>query len=158
MIIQNNEDLLRTPCTPVCESEIADLISKLEYELEYSNKIGSPGIGLAAIQIGIPKSVAIVRSNNININLVNCHISSAFDQAIFKDEGCLSFPGRVENTLRFQEVHVEGNAVYPYRFVATGLSAIVCQHEIDHMNSKIFLDNLSLKQKKKIGPNDICPC
>lgn len=140
MIITNDEAALRVVCQPVFLEEVGDLISTLENELNYANKLGKGGIGLAAPQIGIAKNIAIVRLGNISFNLINCKIKDKYDPAIFKDEGCLSFPGKVENTLRFQEIHVIDNLVYPYSFIATGFVSVVCQHEIDHLNSILFMD------------------
>lgn len=159
MIIVNNEEALRVKCEKVLPEEINDLVLKLEFELQRSAKLGFPGIGLAAPQIGIAKDIAIVRFGEHKFNLINAKIIKKYDPTIFKEEGCLSFPGRVENTIRYQEIVVE-NFEYPENFIATGLLAAVCQHEIDHLNSKLFFDNLAQKQvlNKKIGPNDKCFC
>ena len=130
MIIINNEEALRVKCEPVLPNEVNDLISKLESELNYANRLGKGGIGLAAPQIGIAKDIAIIRLNNTKtLDLVNCKFHSGFDPITFKEEGCLSFPGRVEDTVRFQEIYITNNMVYPYTFIATGLLAVVCQHE-----------------------------
>lgn len=166
MIIINNEEALRVKCEDVLPEEVGSLIETLELELENSNRLGNGGIGLAAPQIGIAKNIAIIRldkSRGPNFNLVNCKIEKGFDPAIFKQEGCLSFPGRVEDTTRFQEIYITNNLVYPYSFVATGLVAVVCQHEIDHLTSTLFMDRALPKiipdiKKRKVGPNDPCIC
>ena len=94
MIIKNDESLLRIKCADVLSDEIGTLIDTLENELSNANRFGISGIGLAAIQIGIPKNIAIIRiNNNIKFDLVNCHIANAYDPKIFRQEGCLSFPG-----------------------------------------------------------------
>jgi peptide deformylase len=159
MIIKNNEDALRVKCEDVKENEIGDLVFTLENELNLSAKLGNPGIGLAAPQIGIAKKIAIVRLGNISINLVNASIANFYNSFIFKEEGCLSFPGRVENTKRFEEIHVVDNLSYPNKFVATGLLSVVIQHELDHLNSTLFTDH-KIKEviRKKVGPNDLCIC
>lgn len=159
MIITNNEDLLRVTCEDVLPDEAGGLISLLERELENSARLGRPGIGLAAPQIGIAKKIAIVRlGGEFNINLINCYIKKSFDSQIFRNEGCLSFPGRVEDTKRFQEIVIADNLEYPHDFVATGLLAVVCQHELDHINGVLLPDRAIQKPKKKAGPNDLCPC
>jgi peptide deformylase len=161
MIITNNEDALRVKCEDVLVDEVGELISTLEKELDYSNRVGRAGIGLAAPQIGIAKNIAIVRLGEFNFNLINAKIKQAYHPSIFKDEGCLSFPGRVENTTRFQEILVENNfSTFP-SFIATGLLAVVCQHELDHLNSKLFMDYACVpltNKKQKVGPNDPCKC
>lgn len=159
MIITNNEDALRVPCEDATPDEVGAIVSLLEQELNNSARLGRPGIGLAAPQIGIAKNIAIVRLNNIfKVDLVNCFIKNKYDPARFIAEGCLSFPGRVEDTIRHQEIHIVNNAVYPHSFQAAGLFAVVCQHELDHLNGVLLPDNAIKKLKIKTGPNDPCSC
>lgn len=163
MIITNNEELLRVKCEEVLPEEVGTLIETLEKELDYANRLGRGGIGLAAPQIGIAKKIAIVRVNQVKFDLVNAKIAQGFDPTLFREEGCLSFPGRVEDTTRFQEVHITDNLISPHRFIATGLLAVVCQHELDHVNSTLFMDRLVPKpttviKTVKAGANDPCPC
>ena len=159
MIIKNNELALRMKCEDVFEDEIGTLIHTLENELEHSNSLGENGIGLAAPQIGIAKKIAIIRLDDYNVNLINASIKNMYDPIIFRQEGCLSFPGRIEDTNRFQEIMVS-NLNNQANFIATGFLAIACQHEIDHLNEKLFFDYITNKKKitTKIGPNDKCIC
>jgi peptide deformylase len=164
MIIINNEEALRVACQPVELVEASQLIEQLDRELEHANRLGRDGIGLAGIQCGIAKQVAIVRMSNVKLNLVNASIKSGYDLTMFEGEGCLSFPGRIENTMRYQEIHVIDNLVEPHSFIATGLTAVVIQHEIAHYNSDLFFDHKVIKTEpikrltNKTGPNDPCPC
>jgi peptide deformylase len=158
MIIVDNEEALRVHCEDVKENEIGHIIDLLDIELSYSEKMGRPGIGLAAPQIGLGKRIAIVRYDKYKINLVNCKISHQYDLEMFKEEGCLSFPNRVENTMRYQEIHVVDNLVYPYSFILTGLLAVIVQHELDHLNSILLPDRAIKEEKTKIGNNDPCFC
>lgn len=160
MIITNNEEILRAKCEDVTLEEMPELIRALELELENSSRLGRPGIGLAAPQIGIHKNIAIVRVNSdITFNLVNAKISKGYDQQIFRSEGCLSFPGRVEDTMRYQELYVTNNLVFPYSFIVTGLPAIVVQHELDHVNGILLPDRALPKSSGvKMGPNEPCFC
>jgi len=163
MIITNNEEALRVYCEEVKLEEVGDLVATLENELAAANRLGKGGIGLAAPQIGIAKHIAIVRlGEGLNFNLVNAKIEAGYDPMLFTQEGCLSFPGRLEDTTRFQEV-VISNGVAPEKFVATGLVSVVCQHELDHLNSVLFYDHKIVKAqpviaKVKIGPNQPCTC
>jgi peptide deformylase len=168
MIITNNEEALRVKCEDVLPDEIAVLRSVLEAELENSNRLGRAGIGLACPQIGIPKKMAIVRMGNaahpeLNMDLVNASISNAYDQIMVRDEGCLSFPGRVENTLRHQEIHIANNLTTPNSFIATGMLAVCIQHELDHLNQVLFMDRKAPTTPTKLAgpklaPNDLCFC
>lgn len=155
MIITNNEEALRVKCVDVLPEEIGSLKDQLEREL--MNSV-IPGVGLAAIQIGIPKNFAIVRDDKFNIDLINCKIEKGYNKAIFEQEGCLSFPGRLERTNRFQEIYIKNNFVEPYSFIAYGLLAVICQHEIDHMDGILLIDKIIHEAKQKIRPNDPCFC
>lgn len=159
MLIINNEEALRVKCEDVALHEIPELLLVLETELNRCNKLGNKGIGLAAPQIGIAKNISIIRlGKDLNFNLVNCKIKNSYDSFVFREEGCLSFPGRIENTKRFQEVHIVDNLCYPNKFIATGLLSVVCQHELDHLNSTLFVDHKIKMQPRKVGPNDLCIC
>lgn len=164
MIIINDEAALRVKCEDVKPEEVGELIATLEKELSIANRLGRGGIGLAAPQIGIAKNIAIVRlGKGAEIDLVNCKLEKGYDPVIFREEGCLSFPGRVEDTTRFQEVYITGNLVQPYTFTATGLLAVVCQHELDHLNATLIMDRkipkpVPVVNTKKPGPNEPCVC
>lgn len=146
MPIVTDENILRTSSDLVDldKDDIGALISQLESELNRTAELGRPGIGLAAIQIGIPKKIAIVRiptSNGglLSLNLVNCKINSGYDELIV-EEGCLSFPGKYIKTKRYNEIYVMNNFVEPHSFIVTNLLAIAVQHELDHMDGILFLD------------------
>lgn len=156
MIITNNEEALRIKCFDVLENEAYDIIQTLENELSYANKNSNFGIGLAAPQIGIAKKAAIIRVSNYKINLINANIEKKLDLKTFENEGCLSFPGRIETTNRYQEITIVNNLFHPNKFVATDLLAVAIQHEIDHYNQIIFTDHII--KNKKLRPNDICNC
>jgi len=140
MIISDNEAILRIKCEDVLINEIGSLIDTLCLELNYANKLGKSGVGLAASQIGIAKNIAIIRYSNIELNLINCKIKKGFDSDIYRQEGCLSFPGRIEDTYRFQEIYIVNNLIYPNNFIVTGFLSVICQHEIDHLNGVLFFD------------------
>jgi len=157
MIITNNEEALRIKCEDVLPDEVGELVATLERELEYSARIGNPGIGLAAPQCGIGKKIAIVRIDDIKLNLVNAELDQKFDLQMFRNEGCLSFPGRIEDTMRYQEITVKNNLIFPKKFVATGLVSVVIQHELDHINGILLPDNV-IKKNIKMKPNELCFC
>lgn len=163
-MIIGEEKFLRGKSEDVKPEEVEGLIKLLEKGLSYSALLGKPGIGLAAPQIGIKKRAAIVRintgANSLSVNLVNARIEKAYNSFVFKDEGCLSFDGKLYDTTRYQEIYVINNAVAPHSFIATGLMAVAIQHELDHLDGVLFFDRIANKitSKIKIRPNDPCSC
>ncbi|MCK9567679.1 peptide deformylase [Candidatus Pacearchaeota archaeon] len=139
-MIITDESLLRVKCELVLPSEVDDLRAKLEEGLAWAAKHNRVGVGLACPQIGIAKEMAIIRVEDIKIDLVNAKIAKKYYQFEFDGEGCLSFPGRYEKTLRYKEIVVEGNLVHPHRFIATGFAAVVISHELDHLNGILLPD------------------
>lgn len=152
-MIITDEKLLRVVCSDVLPEEVGALREALENELKRSEENGRPGIGLAAPQIGVAKKMAIVRvpgPNNrlYSVDLVNCRVAAGYDKTFFDNEGCLSFPGREERTLRYQEIYVVGNLVPPYSFIAMGLPAVCIQHELDHTLG-ILLPDVAISAGKR---------
>jgi len=143
-------NILRKPNEKVNKEEIDFLIKKLEEELSLTEN----GIGLAAPQIGINKTIAIIRTDSESINLINPQIIEMKDLVINKGEACLSFPNKYINTYRFREIFIIDD-LHPAGFVATDFIAIALFHEIDHLNSILMIDR---EVKGKLGRNDLCPC
>ncbi len=144
-MIVTSEEILRLKCHPVLPDEVEDLRKKLEQALAWSAKQGRPGVGLACPQIGIAKTMAIVRvDDSMKFDLVNAKIVQMYHPFNFDNEGCLSFPDQSVRTRRYKEVVVEENLVYPNRFIVTDFSAVVVQHELDHLNG-ILLPDVALK-------------
>ena len=115
----------------------------------------APGIGLAAIQVGIDKSLLVYdiapkeEGGRLNV-LINPKIISKEGEIISEDEGCLSVPDFRANVKRAARVLVEavdreGN---PQRIEAEGILAIVLQHEIDHLNGTLFIDHVSALKRQ----------
>jgi peptide deformylase len=115
------------------------------------------GIGLAAIQVGVPKRVAVIdldpggpKSNPIY--LVNPKIIATSEEQTTCNEGCLSVPEFWEDVSRASRLTVEYTNEKGERqtIEADGLLATCLQHEIDHINGLLFIDHLS-KLKRSIA-------
>jgi peptide deformylase len=116
----------------------------------------APGIGLAAIQVGIDKSIIVYdicakEGGRLLEVLVNPKIIDAQGSTISEDEGCLSVPDYRADVKRHAAVLVEGVDRHgkPVRLEAEGLLAIMLQHEIDHLQGKLFIDRIS-KLKREL--------
>lgn len=115
------------------------------------------GIGLAAIQVGVPKRVAVIDldpkgPNSKPLYIINPKIVSASDEQSTYEEGCLSVPEFWEDVHRPARLTVEytDEKGETQRVDADGLFATVLQHEIDHINGLLFIDHLS-KLKRSIA-------
>ena len=114
------------------------------------------GIGLAAPQIDVPLQLLVIdiRSNKGPIMaLINPRITAFSDEKDGYEEGCLSLPGITAEVIRPVGIQVEGIAINekPVKFEATGLLARVLQHEIDHLNGKLFIDYLEDYKRKELN-------
>jgi len=118
----------------------------------------APGIGLAATQIDVPKRVVVIdlsETRNALTVLINPQIIERDGTQVF-EEGCLSVPGVFDEVERASHIRVRalGRDGKPFELEAEGLLATCIQHELDHLDGKVFVDYLSrLKQdriKKKL--------
>ncbi len=144
---------LRQRCEPV--AAITDEIRSLARDM-LETMYDAPGVGLAAIQIGVPKRVItmdISKSEDERrpMVLVNPEITWASEEKRVYEEGCLSIPeyyAEVErpDRVRFRYTTLEGETVEQD---ADGLLATCVQHEIDHLDGVLFLDRLSRADRKR---------
>jgi peptide deformylase len=115
------------------------------------------GIGLAAIQVGVPKRVAVIDldpggPNSKQLYLVNPRIVEALGELSTYHEGCLSVPEVWDDIKRPARLTVEYTDEHGAKQTvsADGLFATCLQHEIDHLNGRLFIDHLS-KLKRSIA-------
>jgi peptide deformylase len=114
----------------------------------------APGIGLAAIQVNVPKRVITIdisEHGDQPLCLINPEILELAG-SIETEEGCLSVPGIYESVQRADAIRArgldrDGQAV---EFEAEGLLAVCVQHEIDHLDGKLFVDYLSQLKRQRI--------
>lgn len=110
----------------------------------------APGVGLAANQIGSDLRITVFDASKRDGPpapqvLINPRILDHHGQIVSEDEGCLSVPDFRSNVKRFESVLVEGVDLdgNPLSLEAEGFLAIVLQHEIDHLDGKLFIDHIS---------------
>lgn len=107
------------------------------------------GIGLAAPQIGKSLRLAIALDGDKVVFLINPDITSYSQEKIIFEEGCLSLPGEFFPIIRSEKVTVryQDERGLPKKIRATGLLAIIIQHEVDHLDG-ILIVNRYVKQQK----------
>lgn len=110
----------------------------------------APGIGLAAVQVGVPKRVivmdlALEGDTPEPLYLINPEIMPTTDEYAFYQEGCLSVPEVYEDVERAAECRVTYQDYNGDKKVleCTGLQATCIQHEMDHLEGILFIDHLS---------------
>lgn len=147
-ILQYPDERLYTVAQPVAtvDDDLRALVSDMA-ETMYA----APGVGLAATQIDVHKRVITIdvsEGRDELLVLINPQILER-DGGQECEEGCLSVPGVYEKVTRAQKVKVRalGLDAQPFEMEAEGLLAVCIQHEMDHLDGKVFVDYLSrLKQ------------
>lgn len=134
--------------------EVKQVVSDM-FETMYA----APGIGLASIQVNEPRSIVVIdvsEEKDHPLCLINPKITSSSGEEEY-EEGCLSVPGIFETVTRAEEVTLEAldREGTPFELKSDGLLAICIQHELEHLEGKLFVDKLTrLKQqriKKKLA-------
>jgi peptide deformylase len=145
---------LRQVSEPV-KAVTADLRALVDDMFETMYK--APGVGLAAIQVGVPKRVVTVDTakkddpKNPQV-FINPEVVWTSDEKSTYEEGCLSIPEYYEDVERPTQVKVrfidlDGKA---QEVAADGLLATVLQHEIDHTNGILFIDHISKLKRDRV--------
>ncbi|MDR1464159.1 MAG: peptide deformylase [Oscillospiraceae bacterium] len=143
-IIQTDDPVLRRRSRPVekFDDRLAQLLDDL---IDTMTK--AEGCGLAAVQVGVLRRVAVVDCGEGVIELVNPEIISA-DGVQEEQEGCLSFPGEYGVTSRpaIVKVKAQNRAGIWHFYKADGLKARAFCHEIDHLDGVLFQSRVIRKE------------
>lgn len=113
----------------------------------FETMYAAPGVGLAAVQVNVPKRVIVIdvsEEKNEPLCLINPVVLAKTGQEEM-DEGCLSVPGIFEKVCRANQVRVRALDRHgePFELDAEGMLAVCIQHEMDHLEGKLFVDYLS---------------
>jgi peptide deformylase len=130
----------------------------------YETMIAKNGVGLAAIQVGVPLRALIInvpvetdsedpreqQPKENTLEVINPVILEA-DGTTRYQEGCLSVPGYFEEVERYKEVRIEYQDRHGKKFILEDdeFLSIALQHEIDHLDGKVFVEKLSILKRKK---------
>ena len=143
---------LRKIAEPVkkVDNEIKNIIEQMFFTM-YEEK----GIGLAATQVNIHKRIIVIdvsENKDKKIFLINPEIISLSDDIDTMEEGCLSVPGFYETvsrpkTVKVSSLNYDGKQI---EIEANGLLSTCIQHEIDHLNGKLFVDHISSLKRSRI--------
>lgn len=151
-ILEYPDTRLRTIAKPV--DEVTDDLRKLIDDM-FETMYDAPGIGLAATQVNVHKQIIVMDVSEDNSEprvFINPKIEVLDGELEAMQEGCLSVPGFYEDVKRIEHCRITAKDQNGEDFVleATGLLAVCIQHEMDHLNGKLFVDYLSSLKRTRI--------
>ncbi|WP_420554725.1 peptide deformylase [Neptuniibacter marinus] len=151
-ILEYPDPRLRTIAEPV---ETVDDAVRAQIDDMLETMYAAPGIGLAATQVNIHKRIVTIdisEEQNEPLILINPEFEILEEELHKYQEGCLSVPGFYEDVQRPQKVKLTALDYNgePYELIADDLLAVCIQHELDHLNGKLFVDYLSMLKRNRI--------
>jgi len=151
-ILKFPDTRLRTEAKPV--ARVTDATRALIDDM-LETMYAAPGIGLAATQVNVHQRLLVMDISDDKCQplvFINPQLSVLDPELGEYDEGCLSVPGYYETVCRPQRVGVSalGRDGEPFSCELEGLAAVCLQHEIDHLNGKLFVDYLSPLKRQRI--------
>ena len=158
-ILEFPDARLRTKAVPVDVASIGgDAFQRLLDDM-FETMYEAPGIGLAASQVDVHQRFMVIdvsEEHDAPLVFINPEIVAKQGEQVYQ-EGCLSVPGIFADVTRAEVITVRahGRDGQPFEMEADGLLAVCIQHEMDHLDGKLFVDYLSpLKRemvKKKLA-------
>ncbi|WP_062060149.1 peptide deformylase [Cellvibrio sp. OA-2007] len=151
-ILEFPDPRLRTVAKPV--TEVDDKIRQLINDM-FETMYDCPGIGLAASQVNVHKRVVVIdvsEDKSQPLVFINPEIEVLDNSVSEYDEGCLSVPGFYETVVRPEHIRVKAldRDGKPFEIEPQGLLAVCIQHELDHLNGKLFVDHISPFKRTRI--------
>lgn len=153
-IITVPDPRLRKVSTPVDRVD-AEILTLLDDMLE--TMYDAPGIGLAAIQVAVPKRIVVVDIGKTEdarapLFLINPEVVWASEDLSVYNEGCLSVPDYYDDVKRPARVRLRhlDRVGAMQEFEADGLLATVVQHELEHLEGGLFIDHLSRLKRERV--------
>jgi peptide deformylase len=151
-ILEFPDPQLRNVAKPV--TEVDDTVRQLVDDM-FETMYAAPGVGLAATQVNVHKRVVVIDVSDDQsepLVFINPEVSALDEDTTDYDEGCLSVPGFYESVTR--PSHIKVTALdkngEPFEIQPDGLLAVCIQHEIDHLDGKLFVDYLSPLKRNRI--------
>ena len=151
-ILEFPDPRLRTVAKPVTkvDNRIKTLVKDM-LETMYD----APGIGLAATQVNVHERVLVIdvsENNNEPRVFINPEVTVLDAEEDGYEEGCLSVPGFFESVSRPAHIRVKALGLdgKPFEIEPKGLLAVCVQHEIDHLDGKLFVDYVSPMKRQRI--------
>ncbi len=143
---------LRKRAAPV--AEVNDALRNTIDDM-FETMYAAPGIGLAATQVNVHKRLLVLdvsENKDTPLVFINPEIEVLDPEPLGYEEGCLSVPGYFDLVSRPRKIRVKaldrnGDA---FELEAEGLLAVCLQHEVDHLDGKLFVDYLSILKRQRL--------
>jgi peptide deformylase len=150
-ILEYPDPRLRTVATPV--EVVDDALRRLVDDM-FETMYAAPGIGLAATQVDVHKRLLVLdvsEDNSQPLVFINPEFEPVAGTQEY-DEGCLSVPGYYDTVSRHDRIRVRALDRHgqPFELEADGLLSVCIQHEIDHLDGKLFVDYLSRLKRERV--------
>ncbi|HEY6132840.1 MAG TPA: peptide deformylase [Rubrivivax sp.] len=151
-ILKFPDPRLHTVARPVAavDARIRQLVDDM-LETMYA----ADGVGLAATQVDVHERVIVMDTSENHdrpLVLINPELVRRSEELAFSEEGCLSVPDTYDKVARHAQVTVRalGRDGAPYELDAEGLTAVCIQHEMDHLQGRVFVEYLSALKRDRI--------
>lgn len=155
-IVKHGEAVLKKKTPPVDFEAVKGELPRILRDM-WDTMYDAKGVGLAAPQVGLSLRMSVidvpVEEKPDPLVLINPEIVR-MDGAVEEEEGCLSVPGLYAKIRRHTKVRIRAldENGEPWERTGTGLLARAFQHELDHLDGKLFLDHLDLAERLKVAP------
>ncbi len=151
-ILEFPDPRLRTKARPV--TQVDDRVRELVDDM-FETMYAAPGIGLAATQVNVHERVVVMdisEEGNQPLVFINPEVDVIGEEQRDYQEGCLSVPGFYEHVARPARIRVRAldRDGQPFELEPDGLLAVCIQHELDHLEGKLFVDYLSPVKRQRI--------
>lgn len=153
-ITKHGEKVLKTPCPPADYAALRPELPALLKDM-WATMGAARGVGLAAPQIGLSLRLAVIdvkpEGKSSRIVMINPEIVSREGEQ-FEEEGCLSVPGiysKLKRAARVKARFLDENGE-TRELWGEGLLARAFQHEVDHLDGKLYIDHIPFEQRLKV--------
>jgi peptide deformylase len=153
-VTKHGERVLKTACPLVDYAALKPELPRLLKDM-WATMAAARGVGLAAPQIGLSLRLAVIdvrpEGKSQRLVLINPELVSTSGE-MKDEEGCLSIPGVYAKLQRFERARVRAldENGEPWEMTGEGLLARAFQHEIDHLDGKLFVDRLPFEERLKV--------
>jgi peptide deformylase len=153
-ILEFPDPRLRTRAAPVDPAWLAESATQQLIDDMFETMYAAPGIGLAASQVDVHRRFMVIdvsEEKDQRLVFVNPQVIASSGEEVC-EEGCLSVPGIFAEVTRANEITVTAldRNGKPFELTTDGLLAVCIQHEIDHLDGKLFVDYLSPLKREMV--------